>query len=259
MFEQIRNLGWDLFLGALAVAAVLLALPLVRPEIDRIVHLPDLIYVGFAVIGSVLAAVALGGIIVLLMAISLGRPSSWYEFRSVSKRDVQLVFEFMQRFFGEETPSCGRMLEWQRRNKAVLTAVYVKTLRRGRTKNELVGVFKILPLTLTAVELLESEQRTGATLSADHIATKEEEIAGLYIGDVGASTRKGKSEVLRRLKYVVEQRLRPDLPIYTRPLTGDGARLVRKYNFVPMMREVKSGSLGRIHRLVVSKGGKLDL
>lgn len=180
------------------------------------------------------------------------RGAAWCESRPVSKRDVQPVVELMRRFFGEETPSPSRMLEWQRRNKTVLTAVYMKKLKRGKIDKELVGVFKILPLTEQAVDLLESEQKTGATLKAQDIAGEGDKAAALYIGDVVASTRDGKAEVLRQLKQRVEPQIDLGVPVYTRPLTADGARLVQKYNFVPVMKEIPSGAAGRIHKLLRS-------
>jgi hypothetical protein len=245
-----RKLTWDVFWGALAVAAVLLAIPLVRPEIDKLFHVPAALYLAVAVAGLALGAVAVIGIAVLLVALAFGRSSTWCEIRPVSKRDVKPVFELMKHFFGEETPSRSRMLEWQRRNKTVLTAVYAKKLRGGRTTQRLVGVFKVLPLTPQAVALFESEQLTGATLSANHIAAEGEKVAALYIGDVAASTHQGKAEVLRQLKHAVELQLKPGASVYTRPLTADGIRLVRKYNFIPVMNEVLPGSAGRIHKLI---------
>lgn len=180
------------------------------------------------------------------------RGSAWYESRAVSKRDVQRVVELMRRFFGEETPTPSRMLEWQRRNKTVLTAVYLKKLKRGKIDKELIGVFKILPLTQQAVDLLESEQKSGATLKAQDIANEGGEAAALYIGDVVALTRGGKAEVLRQLKQRVEPQIDLGVPVYTRPLTADGARLVLKYNFIPVMKEIPSGAPGRIHKLLRS-------
>ena len=258
MFERIRTLGWDVLLGVLAIAAVLLAIPLVRSDIGRLIHLPEPLYLIFAVVGAVLAAVGLLGITVLLLGLALGRPSTWCESRPVSRRDVQRVFELMRRFFGDETPSITRMLEWQRRNKTVLTAVYIKTLRGGRTRPKLVGVYKILPLTPQAVELLESERKTGATLSARDIATESDQLAGFYIGDVVASTREGKAEVIRQLKQRVRGQLRPGVSVYTRPLTSDGARLVRKYNFIPIMDGLAPGSMGRIHKLIAPRVPRAD-
>lgn len=250
MVEQIRNLRWDVVLGTLAVAAVLLALPLVRPDLDKLLHVPDSIYIVLAVAGSALAVIGLVGVVALLVALAAGRPSVWCESQPVSKRNVESVFELMRQFFGDETPSTSRMLEWQRRNKTVLTAVYVKKLKRGQIDTKLVGVFKILPLTSEAVELLESEQKTGATLAAHHIVKEGEEVAALYIGDVVASTQRGKAEVIMQLRRRVEGQIKAGISVYTRPLTEDGARLVRKYNFRPVIEELPTGSAGRIHKLI---------
>ncbi len=249
MFDRIRTLGWDIFLGMLAVAAVLLAIPLVRQDIDKLLRVPEPFYLASSVAGSALAVIGLTSIAILVFGAALRRPSTWCDCRPVSRRDVQSVFELMHRFFGDETPSITRMLEWQRRNKTVLTAVYSKRLRGGRTVQKLVGVYKVLPLTSQAVALLESEKKSGTTLSKHDIAAAGDEIAGLYIGDVVASTRHGKAEIIRQLKQRVEAQLKLGVTVYTRPLTSDGARLVRKYSFSPVMNEIAPGSAGRIHNL----------
>lgn len=247
-----NKLRWDVLLGMVAVAAIVIAIPVAKHDMDQLVVFPEWVYFGLSIAGAVLGLVALIGMATLLLSAMFSRPSCWCEFRPVSKRDSRKVFELMQEHFGEETPSCTRMMDWQRRNKNVLTAVYCKTLKAGRTKEELVGVFKVFPLTPQTVELLESEKISGSTISANHIAPEGDPVAGLYIGDVVASTRQGRAEVIRQLKHSITVQSNPGIPIYTRPLTTDGGRLVQKYKFVPVMNDVRSGSVGRIHRLLLA-------
>jgi hypothetical protein len=249
MFERLRTLGWDILLWLLAVAGILLAIPLAQAHIGKLVTLPEALYVVLAIAGAALGAVALLGIAALLIDLALGRRRTWCECRSVSRRNVQPVFELMRRFFGDETPTISRILAWQSRNKTVLTAIYLKSLRGGRKRQTLVGVYKVVPLTIQAVALLESERKTGTTLNPRDIAAETDDPAGLYIGDVVALTNKAKGEVIRQLKNSLKKQLRPGIFVYTRPLTSDGTRLVRQYNFVPIIDGVPPGSIGRMHKL----------
>jgi hypothetical protein len=249
MFDRLRTLGWDFQLGLLAIAGVLLGIPLARTEINHLFVLPELLYVVLAIAGAAVGSIALVGLAALLIDLVAGRQRTWCECRPVSRRNVHEVFELMHRFFGDETPSVTRMLQWQRQNKLVLTAVYIKGLSGGRRRSKLVGVFKIVPLTATAVEALTSERKTGATLQPADIVAEMDEPAGLYIGDVVATTTKAKGEVVRQLKHSVKKKLRPGISVYTRPLTSHGTRLVRKYKFAPVMNDISPGSTGRIHVL----------
>jgi hypothetical protein len=249
--SQSSRFRWELVLGTLAVAGILLALPLVRPDLQRLVDIPDLLFLSFAVAGGILATIGLFAALVLLLQPILRRRSTWCEFEAISKQNVKAAYKLMAGFFGDETPSTTRMLEWQKRNKNVLTAVYTKELSGGKTKRRLVGIFKVLPLTQQAVELLELEQVSGATMNPSHIAGEGEEVAALYVGDVLAVDRAAKADVLRQLKAAVRRQSKAGVPIYTRPLTADGARLVRKYKFTPVLEGLPPGSVGRIHKLVV--------
>jgi len=222
---------------------------LARADIGRLIALPELLYIGLAIAGAALGAIALVGIVALLVDLALGQSKTWCECRPVSRRNIQPVFDLMRRFFGDETPAISRMLAWQRQNKTVLTAMYLKKLRGGRKRQTLVGVFKVVPLTMQAVVLLESERKTGTTLNARDIAGEVDNPAGLYIGDVVALTTKAKGEVIRQLKNSVKKQLRPGIFVYTRPLTSAGTRLVRKYDFVPIIDGVVPGSTGRMHKL----------
>jgi hypothetical protein len=141
------------------------------------------------------------------------------------------------------------MLGWQRHNRGVLTALYTRQLERGVVTKTLVGVFKILPLTADGERLVALEQRTGTTLSARHIAPDAEQTAAFYIGDILAATSRAKGEVLRQLNRILRPELDRGMPVYTRPLTRDGARLVRTYRFMPVAQSATAGDAGRIHKL----------
>jgi len=249
MLEKLRTLGWDIQLELLAVATLLLGIPLARSHIDRVVVFPESLYVIVTIVGTLVGILALVGLVAFLIDLAIGRSRTWCECRPVSSRNIHEVFELMHDFFEDETPSKNRMRQWQRKNKNVLTAVYLQGLTGGRKRSTLVGVYKIVPLTRSAVAALASERKTGATIETDDITAENEQPAGLYIGDVVAVTGKAKGEVIRQLKNTVAKLLRPGLSIYTRPLTRDGVRLVRKYQFITVSDGIAPGSTGRIHML----------
>lgn len=206
-------------------------------------------YIGLAILGTVLAAAALVSLTVLLLRRAFAPDAIWCELRPVSRRDAKAVCDLMRHAFGEETPSVTRILEWQRRNTTVMTAVYSKRLSGGKVVQTLVGVFKIVPLRGKAIALLEVEQLSGANLPPDFIAAPGEKPAAFYIGDILGVTSRARGDVLRGLFTAVKACARDGAPFYTRPLSLHGARLVRKYNFVPVVAALKVGALGRIHRL----------
>jgi hypothetical protein len=179
MLDKLRTSGWDIHLRILAIAAVLLGIPVARPEIDHLVILPKFIYVIVAIAGAALGAISLVGIFGLFIGPILSGRRTWCECKPVSRRNIHAVFDLMQHFFGDETPRVTRMLQWQRQNKTVLTAVYLEQLTGGRKHSTLVGVYKIIPLTAEAVEALECERKTGATIKPDDIAAEGEAPAGL--------------------------------------------------------------------------------
>lgn len=240
-------------LGLLVVAGMLFAVPLARNELAHVITLPDALYVGFGFTGAALGLVGLIGIALLLAPFAVvaarGGPSTWFECRPVSHSNVKAVHALLKGVFADETPSISRMLEWQRRNRGTLTALYEKQLERDVATKTLVGVFKILPLTADGEKLVAKEQRTGTTLSPRDIATDAEQTTAFYIGDVLAVTSRAKGEVLRQLKQVLGPEHTRGMPVYTRPLSRDGARLVRTYGFLPVAQAVTAGEAGRIHKL----------
>src|SRR3982751_2260504 len=225
MFEKTRAVGFGISLGIVAVAGLLLAVVATRADINRLIAVPDPVYLTLTIAGGVLGAAALLGLTILVAGSVVGRPKTWCECRAVSRRNVQPVFELMRHFFGDETPSITRMLQWQRQNKTVLTAVYLTQLTGGRKRARLVGVYKVIPLTAEAVAQVAAERKTGAMIQVRDIAKENETPAGLYIGDVAALTIKAKGEVLRQLRKSIQSQVRPGVSVYTRPLTTHGARL----------------------------------
>jgi hypothetical protein len=250
--DSLRDWSWDVCLGILAVAGVLLAVPLARGDLDRVVVLPNWLFLLLALLGTTLAVIGLVALVVLILTRLLAKDSTWCEFRPVSRSNAKEVRELMSDAFGDESPTAKRMLDWQRRNGAVMTAVYIKKLVRGKTSRKLVGVFKIVPVKQEAIPFLEREEISGATFPPEFVAGPDEAAAGLYIGDVLAVTSRAKGDLLRQLISALKRQGHTGIPLYTRPLTDHGARLVKKYDFRPVAADLVVGSIGRIHKLAAS-------
>lgn len=81
MIAGFKHRAWELVFGVLAVAGVLLALPLARPELEKVIHLPECLYIGLAILGTVLAAAALVSLTVLLLRRAFAPDAIWCELR----------------------------------------------------------------------------------------------------------------------------------------------------------------------------------
>lgn len=112
----------------------------------------------------------------------------------------------------------------------------VKAIRKKgfESSEKIVGSFALTPITKATCELLETEQLTGVGFNATHIAAPDERPAALYLsGIVALETAKGYTELLLSWKLQQEAEEGNRL-IYTKPLTDDGMRLVKKYEFSPV-------------------------
>jgi len=253
MLERFAEWSWELCLGLLAVAGTLLAIALARTDLETLIHVPRALVVGLTVTGIAVGTAGLLGIAALTLRRITKRDAVWCEFRAVSRANVREVHELMMHTFGEESPTTTRILEWQRRNSTVMTAVYIKRLASGNVTRSLVGVFKIVPLKAEGVALVEQERLPGGAIPAALVTGQGDAPAGFYIGDVLAVTVRAKGELLRQMLTALRKAATGGTPIYTRPLTADGARLVHKYGFVPVADSVPAGSLGRIHRFATAR------
>jgi hypothetical protein len=144
------------------------------------------------------------------------------------------------------------MREWVVRCSGVFTLVH-KVLEQvdGPATMELVGSFKLLPLTNKGVRALELGQVTGSTFHIEHIATTHRRAAGFYVGDVVATARFARGVVIAQLNAAVVSAARGKVAVYARPLTPDGLRIMTKHGFLQVSDGTSPPQIGRICRLEV--------
>jgi hypothetical protein len=146
--------------------------------------------------------------------------------------DISQLHAFYTQFFHHEVPSPDLMASWIRKCPECFTLLYsINATSLILTTQELVGSFKVLPLNSSAIKGLESEELSGTTLLPVHLESNPDRVKGYYVGDVAATSLSARGTVLNYLNFTCERALKSNLPIYGRPLTSDGLRVMTQYGF----------------------------
>jgi hypothetical protein len=214
----------------------------------------------------------IGGILIILGLVSLllsflyhpvqdvvsrivyGDVNSRYTCVSAGLHDLVGLHEFYTKYFGSDVPSVELMTSWSMRSKSAFMVVRRITQESGLAMEQtLVGSFKVLPLTVDAVRTLDAGQVTGSTFKSEHVATNQRETAAFYVGDVAATGQVARGMVLAHLNAACAPAIKRGLPIYARPLTRDGLRVMTKHGFVQVSDGASAPEIGRICKLVLGK------
>jgi hypothetical protein len=150
-----------------------------------------------------------------------------YMQRYATKSDLPYVRKMLVRAFGEEnTPSLALMEAWCDKYPQTFVCIYAVTKTFERTKERLRATFKLIPLNLLGVQAVEKGIATGTTIQTEHIATREEDIEGYYIGDVVRSTFGSARPLIQSIEPLLHRG-----PFYARPLTRDGKLIMTAFRF----------------------------
>jgi hypothetical protein len=150
-----------------------------------------------------------------------------YTQRYAMKADLPHIRRMLVKAFGEEhTPSLGLMEAWHDKHPQTFVCIYAVSKTFERTKEKLRATFKLIPLNILGVQAVEKGAATGTTLQAEHIAAREEEIAGYYIGDVVRSTFGSARPLIQSIEPLLCRG-----PFYARPLTRDGKLIMTAFRF----------------------------
>jgi hypothetical protein len=234
-----------------------------REHLSKIIQIPDAAYNTLLVTGSVLISLSILGFIVSL----LGLPSklilenvvyrnlgSKYICVYAKQSDVSRLHSLYTEYFGGDVPSPDLMRAWIRQLPKAFSMIYRIDDESIKKKQQvLVGSFKVLMLTEDAVCALEAEQLSGSTFQPEHLARRQTDAAASYVGDVIGTTRFAQGVLLGYLNAACEQAIKRGLPIYARPLTKEGKRVMRKYGFVEVSDNQSPPEIGRICKLVIEK------
>lgn len=169
-----------------------------------------------------------------------------YVFSLASAAELEELHEFCKQFFGTDFSSLELMRAWRDKNPEIFWLLRERAPEGEGAPGRLVGYYSLIPLTERAAALVQSEQITGASLTADCVVARGEKPAAYYIGGIAALPEKPQGYVVASLIQRLDKERRAGMPIYSRPVTRDGLRLIQKYGFTPV--SLNYSGLNRIHR-----------
>jgi hypothetical protein len=242
------------------VGAAVLAIAVAKDHISKIIDIPEPWYKAMLVIGGVLVFLGFVGFLVSVVISPAGHVLDFvnkklgekYMLIYASQADLPQLHSFYTEFFGDDVPSLGLMRAWVQKYRKAFAMVYrVDDTSIKKKQQVLSGSFKVLLVTEEAVRGLESGQVSGSTFEPNHIASRQKDAAAYYVGDVVAKTRLARGFILASLNAACEQAIRKGLPIYARPLTSDGLRVMTQYGFVQAADRKSSPEIGKMCKLMI--------
>jgi hypothetical protein len=233
-------------LSWLALGASLLGLVALKGSISEFITIPAQAWSITLVCGT---ACSLIGILlgVTSKAVSVGEPTQVALERIVFRRgeiprfityarlgDLAKLQSRYESEFGKDVPSLELMKAWLERCDTCFTLVYEELRDQNLDVNmTLAGSFKMLPITLDAVDELEHGRVSGSTLKPEHICA-EREAAAFYVGDLFAAGTARAAAVLSHLDSKCKELLDRGYAVYARPFTARGMRVMRNRGFVQL-------------------------
>jgi hypothetical protein len=232
----------DAALGLCTVGGAVFAVGASKDAVLKVVSLPGAAFGILMVVGGVLAAAgAISFMLSFLMErmeqvvsqVFYGDLDSKYLCTQARPSDLPGLYALYTRYFGDDVPDIQLMRTWVEKCPSAFTIVQKVVEDVGlQTRQELVGSFKLLPLTARGVRAIDLGQATGSNFRPEHISGGRSRPAGYYVGDVVATTRFARGVVMAQLNAAIWPAVRSSVTIYARPLTKDGLRVMTKHGFV---------------------------
>lgn len=256
-------------LGLLTVGGALLGVAGVSATLQQTVAVPPTLFPMLAIGGTALCAAGLAVLMVVHIGLMLDvrkgmkRVTRFLDrfestgdllCREVATEELHDLREFVTEVLGtDDVTPLETMRAMCDKNPEVLSVVIRKPGTDGAGGEgqpvAIRGYFCIFPLTRAATRLVQSEILTGNKIGPEQLVKARSRPASIYIGGVagrGQSRRSG--FVLAHLQAKLSTAARRGTPIYARPVTRDGLRLMRHFNFKPLRPAHGSDEgLGRIH------------
>ena len=237
-----QKLTTDLSGRLCTVGAAVFAIGAAKEPISRFVTLPSVAFTACMIAGGMLVIVGAIAFVAPLVIEPFRMAVSVIVYRDTDARyicsfartqDLPQLHALYESYFGADTPAAALMRKWLKKAPAALTIVerVIGNSRKSETR-ELVGSFKVLPLTRTGQQAIEMGKATGSTLEGGYIAGPRSRPAAYYVGDVVATTRVARGIVMAQLEFALPTKVDEPVIVYARPLTPDGLRVMTKHGFV---------------------------
>lgn len=159
-----------------------------------------------------------------------------YDSRYLKRTELKRVHEFCLYHFGNDIASINTMKRWRRKYPNLATIVTKNTFSKGGRKRteEIKGYLDIIPLNNYG----EDEIRNGnsiLSLTDKHVSAGDRRTACVYIGGIIGINLIAKARAIEATRSIT--RLFEEKGVkrfYSRPISKDGLRLVKKYGFTKL-------------------------
>ena len=221
-----------------AVGGALLGIVQVSDEIERFATIPERVYTWATIVGLILLALA--GLVFLTRWVAI--PHSDYVSVKARKKDLVAVREFAIRHVDADVFSPVTLQSMYARNPDMIYLV-VRHSHWGMWRNRTIaGLFSVLPVNAKARSCLVANEPRGFRIEDHHVTPKGRRPAALYIAILGANgSLRASGFSLLALSTHLSGLVDRTPQVFTRPVTSDGLRLVKKYGFKPVAQGTREG------------------
>jgi len=254
---------FDVGVALCTVGGAIFAIGAAKESISRLVSLPGTAFVVLMVSGGVLGTIGALAFVLSFVAVPLqaaisvfvyGDADSRYVCSYARSQDVGRLHTLYEEYFGDDAPKSETMRQWLSKCPSALTIVQrVVGNSHLAERRELVGSFKVLPLTRKGQQAVESGKVTGSSLGLEHIAGPHSRPAGYYVGDVVATTHVARGVVMAHIESSVPTQIQNSVTVYARPLTPDGLRVMKAHGFVLVSNGESPPEIGQMCKLYVGE------
>ena len=157
-----------------------------------------------------------------------------YDVRPAAFPDLPHLFRTYQRTFPNHFPRADKMRAWMERSGTCFVMVD-RVMPDG--SRQWAGSFKLLPLSAKGVHDLEMGYVTGSSFNPEHLSRSRRYASGLYVGDLHATHGRDFQGVVNALDKVCSKY--QHLPIYGRPVSRHGRKVMEERSFVDADSKVK--------------------
>lgn len=149
--------------------------------------------------------------------------------------DAQVVSTYATKIFGP-TVSGEADIEASIRHDPTTFHLVHKVVTTGLDRRErLIGYFCVLRLSSESTESLVRGALLGSQIEVRHLVAPATPASSIYVGAVAADGPRARAAVLGELKaFLAQTIMEQPLPIYARPVSAEGLRVVQDNGFIPL-------------------------
>src|SRR4051794_20490114 len=189
----------DTALTLCTVGGAVFAIGATSKPLSRFIAFPDTAVAVFIISGAVLGVLGATAFVLsfaidqirdVVTQVVYGDADARYICTYAQPSELRGLHELYKEYFRADVPDPDLMLSWVAKCSSAFTIVHrMITNESGLpTRQEMVGSFKVLPLSREGVRAIELGQASGSNFRSEHICSGRRRAVGYYVGDVVATT-----------------------------------------------------------------------